>query len=110
MHETIQLLNDFHIFYILLGLGAVLVLIDYFFPTDWPCFVGYFCFGAAVFFAVPFLFGKSLIFGIATFVLLLALHHFVFSKFLTNAPGKNPWDRDGDGIPDSEQTPEETSN
>jgi len=103
MHDLIQTLNEYHIFWILLALGAVLILIDYFFPTDWPAFVGYACFSAAIFFAVGLLVIPSLIVAIVTFVLLLLLHRFLFSRFLTNAPGKNSWDRDGDGIPDANE-------
>ena len=96
MHDIIQSLNEMHILWILLAAGLGLVLVDYFFPTDWPAFLGYACFSGAVFFAVGTGLTISLGAAAGALVALLVLHRLVFSRFLTNAPGKNPWDAGGD--------------
>ena len=100
----IGLLQSYHAFEILLAIAGILILIDYFFPTDWPAHLGYFCAGAAAFFRVivpdhvgdeKFLaqpglvwdLTRSLILGIAIWLILEILHQLIFRRFLTNAPG-----------------------
>ena len=92
----IGLLQSYHAFEILLTLAGILILIDYFFPTDWPAHVGYLCAGAAAFFEVfrtgPNVFWdltKSAALGIGVWILLEILHQLVFRHFLTNAPGSD---------------------
>ncbi len=89
----IGLLQSYHASEILLALAGILVLIDYFYPTDWPAHLGYFCVGAAVFFAVfrtgpdvVWDLSKSLTFGVAIWILLEFLHRLVFWRLLTNEP------------------------
>ncbi len=74
---------------VLFVLAVVLVLIDYFFPVDYPAFIGYLCFALGVFFAVPWRSGPSLVAAIASWALLLVLHRVWFTRFLTNAPGRS---------------------
>ncbi len=87
MYEAIQWLSAHHAFEILLALGVVLLLVDYFFRTDVPAHFGYLCFAGALFFALPLTVTSSLIAGIGAFALLEILHRVCFSRFLTNAPG-----------------------
>jgi membrane protein implicated in regulation of membrane protease activity len=65
--------------------AVVLILIDYFFPVDFPAYIGYLCFSAGMFFALPLTFIPSLIAAIVIFFLLLFFHVQLFSQYLTNA-------------------------
>ena len=92
--SMIGLLQSYHAFEILLTLAGVLILIDYFFPTDWPAHLGYLCAGAATFFGM-FRTGPNVLWdlpkaaglGVAVWIVLEILHQLVFRHFLTNAPG-----------------------
>lgn len=90
----IGLLQSYHAFEILLTLAGILILIDYFFPTDWPAHLGYLCAGASAFFAmfrtgpnVVWDLPKAAALGIGVWILLEILHRLFFWRFLTNAPG-----------------------
>lgn len=48
--ELIDGLQAYYAAEILLGLGVLLILVDYFFPTDAPAHFGYFCIALATFF------------------------------------------------------------
>lgn len=93
----IGLLQSYHAFEALLAIAGILILIDFFFPTDWPAHVGYLCAGAAAFFGV-FRTGpditwdlpKSIALGIGVWILLEILHALVFRHFLTNAEPSEP--------------------
>ena len=87
MYELIETLQDYHIAEALIGLSVLLVLIDYFFPTDVPAHFGYFCFGAGMFFLVPLGLSASAAVGVGIWLLLALLHQLLFRRFLTNAPG-----------------------
>jgi membrane protein implicated in regulation of membrane protease activity len=65
--------------------SVALILIDYFFPVDFPAYIGYLCFAAGMFFALPLTFVPSLIIAIVIFLLLLFFHVRLFSQYLTNA-------------------------
>jgi membrane protein implicated in regulation of membrane protease activity len=65
--------------------AVALILIDYFFPVDFPAYIGYLCFSAGMFFALPLAFVPSLIAAIVIFLLLLFFHVQLFSQYLTNA-------------------------
>ena len=65
--------------------AVVLVLIDYFFPVDFPAYIGYLCFALAMFFGVPLGFMQSVLAAVGIWVLLLILHKVWFRHFLTNA-------------------------
>jgi membrane protein implicated in regulation of membrane protease activity len=65
--------------------AVALILIDYFFPVDFPAYIGYLCFAAGMFFALPLTFFPSLIVAIVIFFLLLFFHVRLFSQYLTNA-------------------------
>jgi membrane protein implicated in regulation of membrane protease activity len=67
-------------------LSVVLVLIDYFFPVDFPAFLGYLCFAGGAFFAMPLPAVPSLLLALSVWVILLLLHVVWFSRYLTNAP------------------------
>lgn len=89
-YDLIDKCVQFHATEILFVLAVVLILIDYFFPTDVPAHFGYVCLSLAVFF-VAYMNAFSLIIclaaGIGFFVLLAYLHQSLFRHFLTNAPG-----------------------
>jgi membrane protein implicated in regulation of membrane protease activity len=85
MTDVLIRLQNAHVMEILFAASVVLILIDYFFPVDWPAFLGYFCFAFGMLFALPLSQLGSLIAAIVIFVLLLVLHRFWFSRFLTNA-------------------------
>ncbi len=74
-----------HVPELLFVAAVVLVLIDYFFPVDYPAFLGYVCFAAGMFFVLPFGIGGSTACAALIFVGLLLLHRVWFSRFLTNA-------------------------
>ena len=86
MYDTLQTLMDWNIMPILFGVAVLLILIDYFFPVDYPAYLGYFCFAAGMFFALPFGILISLILAVAIWIVLLVLHRVWFSRYLTNAP------------------------
>ena len=95
MYELIHWLSKHYAMEILIALGVVLVLIDYYFRTDVPAHFGYVCFSGAFFFALGggFSLAMSLILALLCWGLLELLHFFVFSRFLTNAPGKERADK-----------------
>jgi membrane protein implicated in regulation of membrane protease activity len=68
--------------------SVALILIDYFFPVDFPAYLGYLCFAAGMFFALPLTVVPSLIAAAVIFLLLLFFHVRLFSKYLTNAQGR----------------------
>ena len=82
MHDVIRTLNEIHILPILLVSGVVLLVVDYLFETDIPCQVGYFCFAAALFFALPQSVAVSLALSAGLWILLVVLHFAWFRKFL----------------------------
>jgi hypothetical protein len=87
LYEAIGVLSRNNAFFCFLALGVVLILIDYYFPVDWPAYVGYLCFGFAVFFALTEVLLVSAIAGSLVFLTMLAMHFLFFSRYLTNAPG-----------------------
>lgn len=70
---------------ILFGLAVLLILVDYFFPVDYPAYLGYLSFAAGMFWAVPFGPVVSLGASLGIFLLLLLLHRIWFGRYLTNA-------------------------
>lgn len=85
MTDFLMSIADWPVMEALFVLAVVLVLIDYFFPVDFPAYLGYLCFAGGMFFAMPFTATPSLVIGILIFLLLLTLHKLWFSKYLTNA-------------------------
>ena len=87
--ELIDWLRHFRVPEILGVLGAVLVLIDYFFPTDWPAHLGYVCFSACMFF-VAFMYGLApvwaLVVSLVAWFLLEWMHRLFFKQYLDNVP------------------------
>ncbi|MGL4611270.1 MAG: hypothetical protein ACRCYY_16615 [Trueperaceae bacterium] len=73
--------------------SIALILIDYFFPVDFPAYLGYVCFAAGMFFALPLSFIASLITAIVIFFVMLFFHNRLFSQYLTNAQGRYKDDR-----------------
>ena len=65
--------------------AVVLILVDYFFPVDFPAYLGYLAFAAGMFWAFPLGPTLSLVASILLFLALLALHRVWFSRYLTNA-------------------------
>jgi membrane protein implicated in regulation of membrane protease activity len=89
-YDLIDKCLQFHAPEILFGLAVVLILIDYFFPTDLPAQFGYLCLSLAVFFVAylnVFPLWACLVAAAGFFVLLAYLHRSLFCHFLTNAPG-----------------------
>ena len=82
--ETLSTLQDWHAGEILIGVSILLVLIDYLFPTDIPCQIGYFCFAGGMFFLLPWGIGASLAAALVIWILLGLLHHFWLGKYLNN--------------------------
>ena len=87
MNDVLITLVDWRAMEILFVLAVVLVLVDYFFPVDYPAYFGYFCFAAGMFFVVPFGVVTSLLVALGIWIVLLVLHRVLFTRFLTNAPG-----------------------
>ena len=87
MNNLVLTLVNWHVMEILFVLAIVLILIDYFFPVDYPAYIGYLCFAAGMFFALPFTVLPSLLAALGIWILLLVLHRVWFTRFLTNAPG-----------------------
>ena len=86
MTELLIRLAGYPVMEILFALAVVLVLIDYFFPVDYPAFIGYLCFALGVFFAAPWRWGLSLVAAVATWALLLVLHRFGSHGFSPTLP------------------------
>jgi membrane protein implicated in regulation of membrane protease activity len=78
--------SDLPIMEVLFASAVVLILVDYFFPVDFPAYVGYLCFALGMFWVLPFGPLPSLVGVLVIFALFLLLHRAVFSRFLTNAP------------------------
>ena len=95
MTETLAYLQSLYAAEWLLIATAALILIDYFFPTDWPAHLGYVCLAAASFFLVwgsgigPWELPPSIGLAVAVWVAMAVLHRLFFYKFLTNAPGSD---------------------
>lgn len=77
--------TDLPVMPILFALAVALILVDYFFPVDFPAYLGYLCFAAGMFWGVPFGPVLSLVSSLVIFILLLVLHRVWFSRYLTNA-------------------------
>ncbi len=86
MEAVFETLNEPLVLWSLFAGAIVLVLIDWFFPVDWPAFLGYALFAVFVGATVPAIPVLSLAIIVIVFVLMLVLHEFLFSRFLTNAP------------------------
>jgi hypothetical protein len=84
-------MQSYHAAEIFLIAGAILILVDYYFATDWPAHVGYFCVAASVFFHIwtgsAWEVAQCLLVAVAVDKVLAVLHHLIFFRFLANAPG-----------------------
>jgi membrane protein implicated in regulation of membrane protease activity len=85
MQEWLLTMADWHVMEWLFVAAVVLILIDYYFPVDYPAYLGYLCFAGGMFFALPLPVVPSALIAVAIFVICLLLHWFWFSKYLTNA-------------------------
>jgi hypothetical protein len=63
---------------------VVLVLIEHFFPVDFPAYIGYLCFALAMVFGVPLGFMPSVLAALGIWLVLLFLHNLWFIHFITN--------------------------
>ncbi|MEM7313121.1 MAG: hypothetical protein AAF497_08200, partial [Planctomycetota bacterium] len=104
MLETLTQMQSYHAAEIFLIAAAILILIDYYFATDWPAHVGYFCIAASVFFYVwntnpgtIWELAPSLLLAIAVDKILAVLHHLFFFRFLANAPGTERYEMEYGG-------------
>ena len=88
MYDVILALRDARIVEVLFIASIFLVLIDYFFPVDYPAYIGYVCFAVAIFFVAPFALPLSLLLGVGVLAILLLLHRQFFTHYLTNATDK----------------------
>lgn len=85
MTDFLMSIADWPVMEVLFVAAVVLVLIDYFFPVDFPAYFGYLCFAGGMFFALPYGLNPSIVIALLIFALLLTLHKLWFTKFLTNA-------------------------
>ena len=87
--DWIDTLIAWHAVEVLVGFGTLLVLVDYFFPTDVPAHFGYVCLAAAMFF-VAYMAGlapaTSALVCLGVWGLLAVLHRVWWGKLLENAP------------------------
>lgn len=93
MEAVLRLIDQLFVFGItetLVVIAAICVLVDYFFPTDWPAHVGYVLFALATFFAADML-GlppvASVLVGSAMWLSLALLHRSFLGQLLENATG-----------------------
>ena len=86
MEDFFLFLNQPIVLWSLITASVLLILVDYLFPVDWPAYLGYIAFSLFLGATVPLSPFSSLIFMAGVFILILALHEFLFAKFLTNAP------------------------
>ena len=90
IYDVIDQLLRFRVVEILIALSAVLILIDYFFPTDVPAHLGDFCFAVAIFLVAtlkPFPLRDCLMMALVVWISLAVLHQSWFRRYLENAPG-----------------------
>ena len=86
MDEILLTLNQPITLWLLFSGAILAVLIDYLFPVDWLAYVGYVLFAVFVGATIPATPAVSLMVIAAVTVTMLVLHHYIFSKYLTNAP------------------------
>lgn len=86
MSDLMLTLNQPLVLWSLLGGSIGLILVDYLFPVDWPAFGGYALFAVFIGATIPAPSVVSLSIMAVVLATMLLLHHFVFAKFLTNAP------------------------
>lgn len=86
MYDLILQLQNWRLMEISFIAAVALILIDYFFPVDFPAYIAYALFAVGMFLALPFGPLLSFLFALGLFLLLLAMHLIWFSHFLTNAP------------------------
>ncbi len=82
LHDIIGTMAAYYAGPIFLGLGIVLILIDYLAPTDVPAHFAYFCFGAAMFFAVPGTILVSALVALGSWAAFEVLHRLFLHRFL----------------------------
>jgi hypothetical protein len=75
-----------HLEWWLLAAALVLLLIDVFFPTDWPARLAYVCAALGLFLLVPFTPIASLGIGIGFWALMEFFHRAWWGQYLRNAP------------------------
>lgn len=91
LYEIIGILAEYHAGLILLALGIVLILVDYFARTDVPAHFGYFCFGAAMFFAFDGSLLTCALIALGAWVGFEILHAIFLRRYLANAePAEEP--------------------
>lgn len=85
--EILQTVNNPTVIAGLFAAATILILIDFYFPVDWPAHIGYAAFGAGVFLVLHLSVVQCAVAGVGAFVLLEIMHYVLFSRYLTNAPG-----------------------
>lgn len=85
MNELLATLDQWHAMEVCFVTSVALILIDYYFTVDYPAYFAYLLCGTGVFLAAPAEPGLRLAAGAGTLGLLLVLHRFWFSRYLTNA-------------------------
>ncbi len=92
--ELLANLQSYHACELLIAFAALLILVDYFFPTDWPAHLGYVCVALSVFFGMwqtspgaTWSLVPSLLLAGGVWIGLAVLHRVCFRRFLENAPG-----------------------
>ncbi len=94
MMQFLSTLQSYHAGECLLVLAAVLIVVDYFFPTDWPAHFGYLAIAGASFFfswsSAPAAFWNAISAGalaVGIWLALAVLHRLWFHHWLSNADG-----------------------
>ena len=105
--EIIDAMRALHVPELLAVVAGVLILVDYFFPTDWPAHVGYVAFSGSMFF-VAYMYGLapvwSLVVAGITWLVLCYLHRVLFRRYLENAPGTPGYEGDQPEEPNPSET------
>ena len=89
MHELLITLHDYHVGPILLIAGALLIVIDYVFPTDIACQFGYASLAGAVFLMLDQSVEMSAIIAAVVWGALLVAHFTVLHRLLDNVPDES---------------------
>ncbi len=103
LSQLFERLAGWHADWLLLAASVVLILIDYFFRTDVPAHLAYFCVGAGTMLRAPLSLWPSVAVGLAVWILLELLHRQWFGKYLENVPRTVP--RAGDQSPSQANVP-----
>lgn len=105
MEAFLLLVNDPVVLWSILASSVGLVMIDWFFPVDWPAYLGYGLFAVFVGATIPVSPFMSLVAIFLVLLSMLVLHEMFFTRFLTNAPQfERRLETSRSGLPESDPT------